>query len=160
MLFRSASLSKTRLRPGVTDALEAFAQAGIRQVMLSASHLDYLKLQAAYFGIDSYFDNILGLSHIHGTGKADIGRVWADRERMKAPVPPRMVLIGDTCHDSEVAQAIGARCVLAAGGHNSIERLMLAGADAVCAHIPDAAQAVRMLLGDDAPSWDMANVGV
>ena len=57
--YMPASLSRTRLRPGVTDALEAFAKAGIRQVMLSASHLDYLKLQAAHFGIEK-----IGRAHV------------------------------------------------------------------------------------------------
>ena len=146
--YLPASLDMS-LRPGVMEALAAFASAGVRQVMLSASNLEYLRLQAAHFGIDGYFEEMLGLSDIYGTGKAGIGQTWALRMRGSVPGPvktPRIVLIGDTGHDCEVARAMGAGCVLACGGHNSLARLRDAGADAVADSISDAAAAVRKLL--------------
>ena len=42
--------------------------------------------------------------------------------------PERTLLIGDTVHDYEVAQAIGCSCVLVAKGHQSKERLESSGA--------------------------------
>jgi len=36
-------------------------------------------------------------------------------------------LIGDTVHDYEVAREIGAKCLLIAGGHQSIEKLTACG---------------------------------
>ena len=35
--------------------------------------------------------------------------------------------VGDTLHDAEVADALGARCILVAGGHQTTERLAAAG---------------------------------
>ena len=37
--------------------------------------------------------------------------------------PGEIVLIGDTVHDYEVAQAIGTDCILMTHGHHSFERL-------------------------------------
>jgi len=38
------------------------------------------------------------------------------------------VLVGDTDHDVEVAQALGVKCLLVASGHQSPERLSRTGA--------------------------------
>ncbi len=144
--YLPASILEIGLRAGVVEALTAFRQAGLRQVMLSASNLDDLRRQAAHFGIDRFFEEILGPSHIYGNGKADIGRGWADRQRAAATGHgPRMVMIGDTEHDCEVARAMGASCVLVEGGHNSPDRMRQSGADAVVAGIPEAAAAVLEL---------------
>ena len=46
--------------------------------------------------------------------------------------PAACVMIGDTQHDAEVAAAIGAKCVLYTGGHQS--RALL---EAACPHVID-----------------------
>ena len=46
--------------------------------------------------------------------------------------PAHCVMIGDTQHDAEVAAAIGAKCVLYTGGHQS--RALL---EAACLHVID-----------------------
>lgn len=35
--------------------------------------------------------------------------------------PDTTLLIGDTVHDAEVAEALGIACILYAGGHNSLD---------------------------------------
>ena len=40
--------------------------------------------------------------------------------------PEETLMVGDTLHDAEVAQALGFRCVLYAGGHNDEARLRTA----------------------------------
>ena len=45
--------------------------------------------------------------------------------------PEEVVLVGDTLHDFEVAEAIGAHCVLMAHGHHTAERLAESGAPVV-----------------------------
>jgi phosphoglycolate phosphatase len=37
--------------------------------------------------------------------------------------PEEVVMVGDTVHDFEVANAMGTDCILIASGHNSRERL-------------------------------------
>jgi len=41
--------------------------------------------------------------------------------------PEEILLIGDTRHDAEVASAMGAQCVLLAGGNQHVERLQSCG---------------------------------
>ncbi len=38
--------------------------------------------------------------------------------------PERTLLIGDTLHDYDVAQALGCKCILVANGHQSRKRLL------------------------------------
>ena len=45
--------------------------------------------------------------------------------------PARAVMIGDSVHDYEVAQALGVRCVLQSGGHQPPEKLRETGAPVV-----------------------------
>lgn len=37
--------------------------------------------------------------------------------------PDTTLLVGDTVHDAEVAEALGIACILYAGGHNSLDLL-------------------------------------
>lgn len=121
-------------------ALEAFAQAGCVQAVLSASQVDTLRMQLSQAGVLRYFDEVLGLSHIYATSKAEIGRAYLARCHV---APSVCVMLGDTLHDAEVAQALGCRCVLIARGHQSREALQSAGCP-VCASL---AEAVALLLG-------------
>jgi len=51
------------------------------------------------------------------------------------------VMVGDTQHDAEVAKALGTKCVLYTGGHQSRARL-----EAVCPNvIDDLAQLPQLL---------------
>jgi len=64
--------------------------------------------------IRPYFHSLLGLDNIHAGGKIEIGLSWR-REHPEA----RLLLIGDTDHDAQTAQAMGADCILLACGHQS-----------------------------------------
>ena len=121
-----SSANKAALFPGAADVVSAFQDKGLRQVILSASELQYLLMQIKAFGIDIYFDEILGASDIYAAGKIDIGKAYIRRAS-----PVRAVLIGDTAHDKEVADALGVDCVLIAGGHQTRETLLSSGATVV-----------------------------
>ena len=115
------------LRTGAPEALAAFRAAGWRQVVLSASKRDNLLRQMTrYDGVRAYFDAVLGLDHIYATSKVDIGREWMQQQGVS---PADCVMIGDTLHDAEVAQSLGCRCILAAGGHQSDAVLQGAGCE-------------------------------
>jgi len=103
-------------------ALEAFRAAGLRQVILTASERDNLLAQLLPFGIEGYFDELLGLTDIYAAGKEDIGKAFMARNP-----GIRAVLIGDTAHDAEVAHAIGADCILVPRGHHGTETLRECG---------------------------------
>lgn len=104
--------------------LDRFAQAGLQQVVLSATKLDMLTRQIAQFDIQHYFATLLGLDDIYAGSKEDIGRQYLQRCGI---APEETCMIGDTLHDADVARAIGAHCVLVARGHQSRETLLTSG---------------------------------
>ena len=124
------------LREGALDALRAFQAAGWRQAVLSASKLDNLLLQIQRYDVLPFFDAVLGLDHIYATSKVEIGREWLRAQQID---PADCVMLGDTLHDAEVARALGCRCILAAGGHQSEAVLRTAGCE-VAESVMDAAR--------------------
>ncbi|MBR6569346.1 MAG: HAD family hydrolase [Clostridia bacterium] len=116
------------LHADAREVLERFAQAGMQQVVLSATKRDMLTGQIAQFGIETYFADILGLGDIYAGSKEEIGRQYLINCGI---APEETVMIGDTLHDADVAKAIGAKCVLVARGHQSRETLLTAGVPVV-----------------------------
>jgi phosphoglycolate phosphatase len=103
---------------GVTEVLSAIKARQLPQIMVSATEKNMLIGQLTELGVIAYFDEILGLDNIHAHSKIDIAKEWAKRVQ-----PQKAVVIGDTAHDFEVSQAIGADCILIANGHQSKETL-------------------------------------
>ena len=79
---------------------------------------------------------MLGLGDIYANSKVDIGKAW-----IKKVKPDRALLLGDTEHDYDVAQAIGADCVLIEGGHQPREKLEKCGVKV----IKNAKEIIKML---------------
>ena len=107
-----------RLMNGVDELLSFIKEKGIDQLVLSACEIEMLTSQLEQLGVKNHFGEIIGLSNIHAAGKADLARAW----REKNP-EARALLIGDTTHDFEVAEILGADCALYTGGHHDRERL-------------------------------------
>jgi len=115
--------SQAHLFPGAEETLKAIKRGGMRQVILSATQLDNLISQMSPFGVSGYFDEILGLPDILAASKIELGKQYIARVK-----PQRTLLIGDTVHDKEVADALGADCVLIAAGHQDRRTLLDCGA--------------------------------
>ncbi|MBQ8836998.1 MAG: HAD family hydrolase [Clostridia bacterium] len=107
---------------GIVETMEYFKANGYPQYLLSATESKMLLGQITRLGIEKYFDEIIGQSSIEAHGK--VGAAIRFIERVK---PKKALFIGDSLHDFEVAQAIGANCVLLAWGHQSRERLETTG---------------------------------
>lgn len=127
------------LMEGARDALDAFANAGLRQVILSASPVPTLEQQAAQRDVTRYFDRLLGLGDIYAKSKVDLGLRYLQETGFD---PARAVMIGDSTHDFEVARALGVGCVLQSGGHQPPEVLRETGAPVV----PGLREAVQLIL--------------
>ncbi len=112
------------LSKGAMEMLNYLKGKGIKQSILSAYKQDTLNAIVDHFGIREYFEFIIGLNHIYATSKIDLGR---ELIKKIGASPEKTLLIGDTVHDFEVANEIGARCVLLAGGHQSREKLSRCG---------------------------------
>jgi phosphoglycolate phosphatase len=72
------------------------------------------------FGIDSKFTHIKGASNFEGGSKVDEGHTLLSMLEYKTS---RILFVGDTMHDYEVACSLGVQCALIAKGHQSKERL-------------------------------------
>lgn len=106
------------LCPDVAQTLEAAKKTGICQMILSATELTMLRGQVDSLGILPYFDRLLGLGNIQAFSKEEVGRRWKE-ENPSA----RILMVGDTDHDAQVAAAMGADCVLVTTGHQNRETL-------------------------------------
>ncbi|MFR9160161.1 MAG: HAD family hydrolase [Ruthenibacterium lactatiformans] len=127
------------LQPDACAVLDA-ACAGHAPVMLSASKRENLQQQVEHFGLRSRFDTLLGLSDIYAKSKTEVGLRWL---RESGADPARIMMVGDSEHDFEVARALGVRCVLFSGGHQPREVLAATGApviDALAQLLPLLAQ--------------------
>ena len=90
------------------------------EVVLSALREDLLQQMLRHFQIDSRFDRACGANDIYAAGKIERGQQMLQTCPI---VPEDTLMVGDTIHDAEVADALGLDCILFAGGHNNEERL-------------------------------------
>jgi phosphoglycolate phosphatase len=76
------------------------------------------------FGIERYFSHMVGLAHIYATSKIENGKALMKK---LGNGKGENLFIGDTVHDFEVAEEIGAGCILIADGHQGKEKLEACG---------------------------------
>jgi phosphoglycolate phosphatase len=108
----------------VKDILKTVRTKGLTQSLLSAYQHNWLIEITEHFGITNYFTELNGLDNIYAASKVEIGRKLMKKLKFKKG---DVVLIGDTIHDFEVANEIGADCILIASGHQSKKRLSKCG---------------------------------
>lgn len=113
-----------RLFDGVEEALRAVADRGLSQSILSAYSQNTLSEIVEHFNLTKYFIGIKGLDNIYAGSKVEIGRKWITELGLKKN---EVILIGDTLHDKQVADEIGADCILIANGHQDKSVLQAAG---------------------------------
>lgn len=108
---------------GAEATLRGIRDRGLTQVILSASRIDYLEGQVAHAGIREYFSGLLGIADIHARSKREVGLAW---QRESGVSGDRILMIGDTLHDAEVAESLGASFLYYARGHQKIDGETLA----------------------------------
>ena len=111
-----------QVRAEASTALMLAQERGWRQCILSALRQDKLASAVEEAGLAQYFDFVFGVDNLDGESKLARGK-----ELMKSIGGGEVVMIGDTLHDAEVAEALGARCVLVSCGHQTRERIAAAG---------------------------------
>ncbi len=107
---------------GAIETLEYFESIGVEQYLLSAYKQDNLENYVDYFKIKKFFKKIKGLDNIYAGGKTELG---IELRKQINHSKEQVVLIGDSLHDYEVAQAINAGAILVSNGHQSAEKLRL-----------------------------------
>ena len=119
-----ANVKGCALKAGSRRILTDLQEAGYRQAVLSASYQDHLEEQIGYHQLTSHFEVLIGIDTIHATGKTGRGCDWISESGVD---PARVLLIGDTMHDAEVATGMGIDCWLVCGGHHPANRLESTG---------------------------------
>lgn len=88
--------------------------------MTESSMLDY---QLGLLGVKDLFDEVCGLDDIYAKSKLSLAAKWKEEHSEECAV-----FVGDTTHDAESADIIGAECILLSGGHEAREKLCGTGA--------------------------------
>ena len=122
--YESRWLGQCILHQGASEVLQSISAKGLTQSVLSAARQETLESGIAYYGISTYFMGLVGTDNIHAEGKISRGLYWIEQLPWS---PEQVVLIGDTLHDLEVAEAIGSDCILLAHGHHTSQRLASTG---------------------------------
>jgi phosphoglycolate phosphatase len=112
------------LRTDTIMALQLVKDNGIGQSILSALRQDLLLRDTAKYGVADYFDFIYGVDNLDGATK--LSRGYELLEVLSQEGKKNLFFIGDTLHDAEVAQALGAVSVLVSCGHQTPDRLKAA----------------------------------
>lgn len=123
--YEARWLKECSLHSQAAVALENLSACGLSHSILSAAEQSALEAGIAHFGIREHFLGLVGTDNIYARGKVEQGREWITHLDWE---PAEIVLVGDTLHDFEVAEAIGANCILMAHGHHCPRRLAQTGA--------------------------------
>lgn len=113
------------LYKGSIDILGLLFRNGVKQSVLSGYYQDTLNQIIEHFDLTKYFEHLVGMDNIYAGSKVANGKSLLNKLNH---VNGKILLIGDTAHDYDVAKEIGAECVLLENGHQSAKQLANSGA--------------------------------
>lgn len=113
------------LTPFVREALNTAFDMRIPQVILSSSEQTQLERLIKQYDISKYFNAVLGSDDLLAGSKVERAEFYIKQHGIDAS---NALVIGDLLHDFEVAQAVGAQCLLITSGHHDRKRLETSGA--------------------------------
>ncbi len=119
---------KCELYEDAAETLQLLKNNGVQQYVLSAYSHHTLEEVLLHYDVRKYMNHVSGLDNIYAGSKVDLGKSMM--KQMDAN-PADIVLIGDTTHDFEVAQALGINCILVARGHQAKSTLEKCGCEVV-----------------------------
>jgi len=111
---------------GAKTLLAELQSRNVNQHLLSAYEQNSLNTILKNFAISDFFQNIIGLDNIYASGKSHLAKKLAEKIHNNGTAR-RILLIGDTIHDYEVAEEINSDCILMSHGHQDEERLLKLG---------------------------------
>jgi phosphoglycolate phosphatase len=126
--YEARWFEECELHPEAAQVLTELAELGMSHSVLSAAKQEALNEGIQHFGIREHFLGLVGADNIYAEGKVAQGHHWIEQLSWR---PEEVVLVGDTLHDFEVAEAIGTHCILMGHGHHTSERLAKTGAPVV-----------------------------
>lgn len=117
-------MDETGLMAGGREMLERFQKAGLRQMIVSSSHLGELMHFCRLFGVENYFTWILGAEDFQASGKVEMACRFLKEHNIPSS---ECAVIGDTLHDRDMAKAIGCPVCLLDRGHQGFRELKASG---------------------------------
>jgi len=129
--YESRWLAECALHLDTNDTLSQLSRQGFSHSVLSAAEQRALETGIQHYGLHNHFSRLIGADNIYANGKIERGQEWI--QNLAVP-KEKVVLVGDTLHDHEVAEAMGIDCILLAHGHHSAERLSQTGAPIAKTH--------------------------
>jgi phosphoglycolate phosphatase len=108
------------LYPEMKSVLNGLYEEGRTQSILSATDQVNLDWMVSHFGLTGIFRFVYGIDNRLAGSKIHRGVELIQNSQID---PRKTVMIGDTVHDLEVAQALGIDCVLISHGHQCHTRL-------------------------------------
>lgn len=108
------------LHVGTQESLTLLRDRGVSHSILSAYQRDTLHEIIGKYRLDHHFIGLNGLEDIYARSKVELGLRWVKQLPYDRS---RILMVGDTAHDFEVADALGVSCVLLEHGHHAPVRL-------------------------------------
>ena len=118
--FYNDHFDELKLHKDVLDTLVQIKALGISQSLLSAAMQSMLVDWVEKRKIDNYFEIISGVENIYAKGKIELGSKHIKKLSLNRN---KILMVGDTVHDHEVAIKMGVDCALLDYGHNNRLRL-------------------------------------
>lgn len=116
-LYRSKS-KDIPLMMGVLEVLNMLEKNQIKQYVLSASDKKMVLDQMSVYGIRHLFEDVIAPQDGYALGKIELAKQWMSKQNIS---PFDVIMIGDTLHDYETAEAIGIDCALIDKGHQDLQ---------------------------------------
>lgn len=110
----AALVDQARLQAEAVATLSAITRLGVEQVLISATVPETLHRQMAPHAIDEHFVQILGITDAYVPSKAAVVATWL---QSSGHDPRRVLMVGDTNHDEEIATELDVRFVRFSLGH-------------------------------------------
>lgn len=110
---------KCDLRKNAKRTLEKLFLNSVKQYVLSACEKNILVDALTQYDLNCYFTDVIALDDIKANSKIEVGK----RYLREHPIEGKLLMIGDTHHDIEVAKALGMDCILVESGNLSRRRM-------------------------------------
>ena len=118
------NLRKCPLAEGALELLDNLGANGVKQYIFSSSHNELIIPYLKKYGLEKYFEAVLGASDCYVGSKAERTAAYI----VNNGIPKEQILfVGDMVHVSEVACCVNADCALVSCGHQCEKALKASG---------------------------------
>lgn len=112
-LFKS-EVHRASLHKGARATLTKIGRVGAQQVLISATHQSALDGQLSPHAVSGHFSQILGITDVYAASKTHVVVSWLDASGHD---PRRVLMVGDTNHDEEIADELDMQFLRYVNGH-------------------------------------------